>query len=370
MNNIIHSRIIIITLALSILLVTLYFGLRFKGFRLENHVTYLQGESGIHFERFGIAYIKLDDLKKNTSLNEFTIELALKPERSETYGFNIIMSINGGKDAGQFIVGQWQSHVIIMNGDDYSNKRKTKRMSADVFKKPYSKMMLTVTTGEKGSDLFINGELIGSRPDLTLIIPAENKMFLTLGNSVYGNNSWKGNMYGFTLYDYVLPHEKIKRHFKIWEDTKRYTGLKENNSLLFYDFNRKDKAESIGTVKKEQALNIPVYFPVLEKRILVAPWKGLSLNESSIKDITINLFGFIPMGFILYALFLNLSISQARSMLFSVLLCFIISLFIEITQTWIPSRSSQLLDLMLNTMGGLIGAIIAWRIEQSAWREA
>ena len=365
MNIFFRSKIILIPLTFVILLTTLYFGFQLRGFRLENHVSYLLDEPGIHFKRFGIAYAKIGNPVKFSSLKEFTIEIALKPEKSRTYGFNIIMAVHDGKDADQLIVGQWQSHVIIMNGDDYSNKRKLKRISAEIFKKPYKKMMLTVTTGEKGTDLFVNGELIKSRSDLALKIPTNEEPLLTMGNSVYGNNSWNGNIYGFALYDHRLQNEKIESHYKIWKDTSKYDTISEENPLLLFDFNETNKIESTTYDKDSFALNIPVYFPVLKKTVLQAPWKGVGLNESSIKDITINLIGFIPLGFILYALFSNLfKMPQNKIILFAVLACFLVSLFIEIAQAWIPSRSSQSLDLILNTAGGWMGAAVAMRLSR------
>jgi VanZ family protein len=39
-------------------------------------------------------------------------------------------------------------------------------------------------------------------------------------------------------------------------------------------------------------------------------------------------------------------------------LCFSVSLLIEIVQAWMPSRSSASLDLLLNTLGALIGAAL------------
>ena len=186
-----------------------------------------------------------------------------------------------------------------------------------------------------------------------------------MGNSVYGNNSWNGNIYGFALYDHRLQNEKIESHYKIWKDTSKYDTISEENPLLLFDFNETNKIESTTYDKDSFALNIPVYFPVLKKTVLQAPWKGVGLNESSIKDITINLIGFIPLGFILYALFSNLfKMPQNKIILFAVLACFLVSLFIEIAQAWIPSRSSQSLDLILNTAGGWMGAAVAMRLSR------
>jgi glycopeptide antibiotics resistance protein len=45
-------------------------------------------------------------------------------------------------------------------------------------------------------------------------------------------------------------------------------------------------------------------------------------------------------------------------------LCFLLSLAIELAQAWIPSRSSQMLDLMLNTLGGATGVAL----QRMHWR--
>jgi len=39
----------------------------------------------------------------------------------------------------------------------------------------------------------------------------------------------------------------------------------------------------------------------------------------------------------------------------------LLSLFIELAQVWIPTRCSQMVDLMLNTFGAWIGALVAVR---------
>jgi glycopeptide antibiotics resistance protein len=83
------------------------------------------------------------------------------------------------------------------------------------------------------------------------------------------------------------------------------------------------------------------------------------LRRSFNEDIIINLLGFLPLGFILDATLIKLGrIFEKRYLLITVSFCFTASLIIEIAQAWIPSRSSDILDLILNTPGALIGAII------------
>jgi glycopeptide antibiotics resistance protein len=77
------------------------------------------------------------------------------------------------------------------------------------------------------------------------------------------------------------------------------------------------------------------------------------------KDVTLNLLGFIPLGFFLSALRSDFGGAAARrNLLLCVGLCLALSLVIELAQAFIPSRSSQLLDLLLNTLGGAIGVTL------------
>ena len=72
----------------------------------------------------------------------------------------------------------------------------------------------------------------------------------------------------------------------------------------------------------------------------------------------INITGFIPMGFLLGALLWQANYRDIKKQLLLVMLaCGAISLMIELAQAWIPSRSSQMLDFILNTLGAGIGVI-------------
>jgi len=97
----------------------------------------------------------------------------------------------------------------------------------------------------------------------------------------------------------------------------------------------------------------------LEKIILSPPWIGSELNRNYFIDMIVNIIGFIPLGFVLSATLIEINgTSKKPVVLITVALCFMISLSIEIVQAWFPSRSSSMLDLMSNTSGALIGAMI------------
>jgi hypothetical protein len=352
----------LVGLSFVILLGILFFGLRPKGFHSSNNVTWITDKPGLHFGTYGMAYTYLSDKKIQSAISEsdgFSIEIGIKPEPYNQEGFNLILVLHDGRDRNQLLVGQYNSSLIIMNGDDYSNRRKTKRVVLNRIFQSSKEIFLSITTGQEGTNAYIGGRLIKRKKDLKLKIPHEgDPLRLVLGNSVYGNSSWKGDIYGLAFYDYDLTPDQVKVHFDIWSKARNFSFAEQENPFLLYLFDEKKGVRSLDHGNGNHHLKIPARMHVLKRKILTLPWVELRLNKSFIQDFIVNLMGFIPFGFILSATFVECGgILRKRVILITVALCFAISLFIEIAQGWIPSRSSQILDLMLNTSGALIGAM-------------
>jgi glycopeptide antibiotics resistance protein len=74
-------------------------------------------------------------------------------------------------------------------------------------------------------------------------------------------------------------------------------------------------------------------------------------------DIAVNIAAFMPLGFLLSALLWS-STSCQRPMLTTILLGALLSLTIEVLQVYIPQRFSGMTDIITNTMGTSMGAIL------------
>lgn len=357
-------------LSLVILIGILFFGLRPKGFHSSNNVNWITDKPGISFGSYGIAYTALSDKRIESDFPEsgsFSIEIAIKPEPRNQEGFNLILVLHDGRDRNQLLIGQYCSSLIIMNGDDYSNRRKTKRIALNqVFQSP-KEIFLSITTGDEDTSAYIDGRLIKRKKHLKLEIPRGGNTAprLILGNSVYGNSSWRGDIYGLAFYGYDLTSEQVELHFNNWSKEQKFSYANQYKPSLLYLFDEKKGEMAIDHANGNHELKIPTRMHILEKRILAPPWIDLKLNKSFIQDFVINLVGFIPLGFILSATFIELGGTlKKRVILITVALCFAISLIIEVAQGWMPSRSSQILDLMLNTSGALIGTMAYGEIER------
>jgi glycopeptide antibiotics resistance protein len=113
----------------------------------------------------------------------------------------------------------------------------------------------------------------------------------------------------------------------------------------------------------------PAWMKVLQIRALSWPqWEELG-SSSGLKDVFLNFLGFMPLGFLLIATLSRLEgIGSRHVLLATLLIAFSFSLGIEIVQVWIPSRDSSLLDLNLNTLGGLMGALLFRLIHNRTWQ--
>ena len=345
-------------------LIILVAGLKPKGFRLTNKVSWIEDRAGVRFNMFGIAFtdpFRISGPAGTTLLDEFSIEIALKPADYHKRRYKFVLVVHNGNDNEQLMIGQWLSLLIIMNGDDYDYERKVKRITLNSPSPSPTVRFLTIATGKEGTRLYVDGRLVKTQKDLTLKLPPGGNVRLVVGNSTYGKEYWSGDIYGLALYGRTLSLQEAADHYTRWADERSFAYALDDNPFAVWLFDEKK-----GTLAQEHAgsslhLKIPQRMQIPDKQILTPPWKKFWFNKGFIIDIFINLLGFMPFGFILYAVLIRFGGNTERhGVLITVTFCFALSLSIEIFQAWIPSRSSYLLDLVLNTLGGFIGAITCW----------
>ena len=123
-----------------------------------------------------------------------------------------------------------------------------------------------------------------------------------------------------------------------------------------FDENKGKRA--LNHVGGDNHLFIAAKMRILNKKILALKRGEFLVTRSLVQDLIVNFAGFIPFGFVLMGTFVKAGGGfRKHGILIAVVLCFFVSLAIEIVQAWMPSRSSDLLDLTLNTLGGLFGAV-------------
>jgi len=89
----------------------------------------------------------------------------------------------------------------------------------------------------------------------------------------------------------------------------------------------------------------------------------LALNRSGVKDIALNVLGFVPFGYVLAN-----GHGRKSSVLLAIGVAAVASLLVEVSQTWIATRHSSLLDWILNTSGAWLDAVVRWPAHSAAKR--
>jgi hypothetical protein len=330
-----------------------------------NHVTWIRDQAGIHLRKYGIAYTNsiIEEKSCFADSNNFSIEIALKPAGPSLDGFSFIVVLHDGNDSNQLLMAQWRSWIIFMNGDDYAYKRKTNRIAVDTALLPQGPLFMTLTSHNNGTKLYCNGKLIKENHTLALTMPSGGKSRLLVGNSVYGRNSWEGDVFGLAIYRATLDSKEVGLHFGEWSKKHKFEFAEVEKPWVLYDFDERDGKRVLDHAIGNHHLNIPHWMKVLNKKILEADFGNFDIESDYVQDCLLNVVGFMPLGFALSATLVRFrGKSDLRVILQTVFFCFLVSLFIEVVQAWMPSRNSSLSDLILNTCGALLGSIICRRV--------
>lgn len=343
----------------------LFFGLRPKDYDFSNRVSLIEGNRGLQFEKYSIAYSQPLGTEMAGQLagpEGFTLFLNFKPRPEFNDGFGLIAVMHAGKDADQLIVGQWKNHIIAMNGDDYAHKRKLPRIAFDTLKiidasKPSSNIQLVLTSAIDGTRLYVNGRLVKEKSNITLKMPTWERTRLILGNSPYSKASWQGDIYGLALF----PGTMSIHEFDFSSTNGAVVGDAQATApFLQYDFKTIEQGRVKDLSGNGVHLDLPKSITPLKKKMLAWPWPGLEMGSRLFRDVALNILGFVPLGFFFSVVLMQSgSLAGKQVVLVTVLFCFLLSLGIEVAQAWLPSRDSSLLDLGMNTTGAMIGALFS-----------
>lgn len=91
--------------------------------------------------------------------------------------------------------------------------------------------------------------------------------------------------------------------------------------------------------------------------------RSFFLHPSNLNDLIGNVIFFLPFGFGLACLSQQKGFNYLEGILITVFLSSALSLTVETLQLFLPSRSSSVIDICTNTIGGFVGAIayLVWR---------
>lgn len=323
----------------------------------ENKVKWLPNQNGVQFSGQAIIFTQFP---APSPLHPCSVELWVQPTPEESSHMGHIFSILDEQGSETFFVGQWKSHLLL--GKGIHGKKTYREIGIRDALKKGDKRFVTITSGVDGTNIYVDGILMKSSPRFHLFSMNEKPSGkILLGNSPTGGDYWTGNLLSLAIYDRVLTGEEVFKHFH----GSKKSG--EEGPVSFYLFD-----ERSGTLAHDRVgghhLVIPARFEILQKTILVPPWEDFSFNRSYLTDILTNVLGFIPFGFFLSAyLWIKKPRSIFRLLLMSIITAGCISLSIELIQVYLPTRSSQLADVMMNILGTAIGVALFFKSPVNRW---
>jgi VanZ family protein len=322
----------------------------------ENKVRWLQDQNGVQF--YGQAII-FSQIPTPYSLHPCSVELWLQPTPEESSHMGHIFSILDEQGSESFFIGQWRSHLIL--GKGIHGKATYREMGIRDALKKGNKRFVTITSGADGTNIYVDGILMKSSPRFHLFSMNEKPSGkILLGNSSTGGEYWTGNLLSLAIYDRVLTGEEVSQHFPqhFPQHIHRPKESGGDEPVSFYLFD-----EHSGTLAHDSVgdhhLLIPSRFKVLKKTILVPPWEDFRFTRSYLMDVLTNILGFIPFGFFFSAyLWMRKPRSNFRLLLTTTVIAGCMSLSIELIQVYLPTRSSQLMDVITNILGAALGVIL------------
>ena len=380
----------------------------------------IDSTGGVNLEPPATVYTSVPS-DKLRNLSAFTIAIRLATDSSGLSGYENILGYAATTEDANFILGQWKDGLgLHLRADgrsqeihfgEYGVLRKGEQTYCLV---SYNGENLTFYENGKIRKKWRMGSLKFSE--------WVNSYPLVIGTDANGRSQWRGTIYEMAIYDRGLSEREIadwswkggvgnrlKPRTKIYkapmetagsriqepgykkEEPQTTRGNEQNpkdgiamhpkgarnegmrqddRPLIHYVFDevntneitfRGQKAIGVRDLGKGAAADLVItqYFTPYKRAFLDRPsknWNDYHLNI--IEDMLVNLFGFVPLGILIFTIFERKYMGMGVCLSLAVAAGFGVSLTIEVLQAFLPSRNSSMLDLMMNTTGTLIGGCV------------
>jgi VanZ family protein len=249
----------------------------------------------------------------------------------------------------------WISHEFV----DASGKPKILQLGLNETLAQGQLALITITSGPHGTVTYKNGKKVDSFSRVR-ISPTDLSGQIVLGTSPVDYDPWEGEVHGLALYAKELTSEEALHHYINWTGASEAEPPDVNGALALYDFGE-GKGRSIhNAIIGGPDLQIPRIFRVPYKPLLESPLKELEMTGRYVRSVLLNIALFVPLG-CLFCAYWMLTQGSRQAVLRAILGAGLLSLIIEVLQAYIPIRFSGMTDIVTNTLGASLGAILAKR---------
>ena len=320
----------------------------------HNDVSWLSGENGLQFGLHGIVWTDTAlPIQGAGSGNGCTLELWLVPESGDDN--NTFLAIDTPEQAERFRMAQYGDEVLFQR--EILRKGHAARVAEievpHVFHADQP-LYLAIAGDESGTTAYVDGRIAGKSTRFGMT-RADLDGRIYFGTATTRFATWQGKLKGIRISGRKLDEREIQANSVAGIAARGAPSIPRE--IGAYWFREGLGSAARADLPESPELKIPRHFTIPRKPLLTPPWKEFRASRLYVEDILVNVVGFMPLGFVFLPL-ISKRFGQQGSMARIILLGFAVSLLIELLQAWIPSRTSGMTDLITNTAGTYLGALV------------
>lgn len=329
----------------------------FWPFRLhpDNRVTWLGNQRGLHFGGEGIV-LGSKNLELSGSGAPAGVSLEMWVEPSQDKYSTTLLALSSRRNPDRFRLRQDSDALLVLQEPSSSNRHSalTALWVSRAFQ-AHRRSFISISSGAQGTTVYVDG-VSTKKSSAFRLTDKDFSGQLIVGSAPDAYDTWRGEFFGIALFDRELSPAQVAEHYQAWLDG-RPEDLKSDQPLALYVFEERAGNIVHNQVASGSDLVIPQSFRIPFKPFLKAPWLEFHFNRSYLRDVLINVSGFVPFGFF-FCMYFSWGQANRKVVLATIVLGAAFSLTIEILQWCIPMRDSGTTDILTNTLGTALGALL------------
>ncbi len=312
-------------------------------------MTWLGNENGLHFARYGTVRSSGAFQAVNHE-GSCSIEIWLRPEFADAS--KTIFAFYTPENPLQFTAHQYHA-LFILQRERLDDPGHPEVIGISDAISPVKSAFITIASGTQSTAIYVDGKLVRRFPAFRIGDDCGSP--LEIGTSPVYSGTWTGELRGLAIYERELSEAEVKQHYETWTSAGRPAISADEKAMGVYLFDERAGSVAHNAVQGGIDLNIPERFSLVHQIFLQPFWKEFKLTRGYFSDVLVNIAGFIPFGFLFCAHWM--SVRRIRhAVLATVAFGFAVSLTIEVSQSFLPTRFSDTTDVITNTLGTFLGA--------------
>jgi hypothetical protein len=322
----------------------------------RNDVRWRDNGSGLLFGEYG-SILSSGTFTDHENSTACSLEILMRP--TESFDSNDLLAFYAPENPLQFRVEQSGDDLFVARDiPEKQGQFKAEHIAIDHLFHAGVRTLITIASGVQGTRIYINGTLVKASPGFA-ITSKDLTGVLIVANSPVRNYSWAGQLEGLAFYGKELTAAQVMQDYGVWTGGNDWSLLRSQSPIAVYPFNEHGGRVVHNQVRSGSGpdLYIPKHYFVLHQVLLVPPWKEFHRSWGYVQAVLINIGGFIPLGFFFCAYFSRAQRTY-RPLPATIVVGGIVSLAIEVIQSFLPTRDSGMTDLITNTSGTALGALL------------